>query len=102
MQDILAHDAGLRTAPATSRGGEQLVAAPPRDVAPPQQPRAWPTTRRRAGRVGAPARRRLVRVGSVLVLVAGSVTGIVVVLAGGSNRSLAFAENSLGIVDPGS
>jgi ABC-type transport system substrate-binding protein/DNA-binding SARP family transcriptional activator len=100
MQDILAHDAGLRPAPATSRSGELLMAAAAQDLASAGQPHAQPTSRREASRVRLRPRRRWMRVASVLVLAAGAVTGIVLVRADGGHRSLAFAENSLGIVDP--
>jgi YVTN family beta-propeller protein len=102
MQDILAHDSGLRPAPgkSTSPNGELLVAAAAQDLAPAGQSTARPTSRSKAGRVRSALRRRSVIVGSVLVLAAGAVTGIVLVGADGGHRLRAFAENSLGIVDP--
>jgi peptide/nickel transport system substrate-binding protein len=100
MRDILAHEAGLRTAPATSPNGGLLLTTTKQDLAPAGQPHAQQTGRNEASDVRRRPRRRWVLVGSVLVLAAGAITGIVAVHDGGGHGSLAFAENSLGVVDP--
>lgn len=104
MQDILAHDPGLRPASATSGSGE-LPAAAAQDVAPGGQPLAPPSGRRDISRrEGGPPRRRRTRawvlVGGVLLLAAGAVTGVVLVRDEGSRSPIALPEDSLGIVDP--
>ncbi len=104
MQDILAHDAGLRAEPAKPRNGE-LAAATAVEVASAGQPPAHPTGRREtSSRAGGRARRLRTRtwvlVGGVLVLAAGSVTGVVLLRDEGSRGPIALAEDSLGIVDP--